>query len=155
MDTLGWVALTRGETDIAAKWVKEGLTYAQRRDDIEVQCMAMRYLSRLARGAGDEKLAVEYLEKAEKLAANLSEGFKAAVATDRAFQALDRKDLREAEKWTERSRDGFEKMRDFVRSARKNADLAQIYIEQQKMQEARKLLKKSAEMFELLGVKGT
>jgi len=156
VDTLGWVALTRGEPENAERWVREGLEYARKTDDREVQCMAMRYLSRLARNARDSEVALDWLEQAEKMAAGLSEGFKAGLAIDWAlYYDLLEGNLQEAEKWTRKSCDGFRKMNDVVRSARKEVDLARLCLRQERLQEARELLTEPIHLFERLGVRGT
>ena|GEM_PF-417838 len=155
-DTLGWVALTRGELENAERWVREGLEYARQTGDREVQCMAMRYLSRLARNARDSAGALDWLKQADQIAAELSDGFKAGVAIDwAAYYDLIEGNLQEAEKWTRKSCDGFRKMHDVVRSARKDVDLARLCLRQERFQEARDLLVEPIHLFERLGVRGT
>jgi LuxR family glucitol operon transcriptional activator len=152
-DTLGWVAMTRGEREQALAWICKGLEYAARTNYREAECMAMRYMSRLTRSRHE---ALKYLVDAERLAEQLgSPGFKAGVAMSRAYYEMSEKNLKEAEKWMKRSRDGFRQVGDFLRSARKDVDLGSIYIKQGRLPEARDLLKQSVSVFEEMKVRGT
>lgn len=150
-DTLGWLALTWGEIEEADGWVRQGLSYAEKAGALDVTCIAMRYLYRLARLAGDINEALSYLKKAQQMAQQLnSAGLMAGVAIDWAYYELSQGNVQEAEKWVKQSRDGFREMGDIVRGERKMVDLAWVYVERGMLEEAKRLVNDSIPVFERL-----
>lgn len=146
--SMGWLALKRGELELAKRWLTKGLQCIRETKNLELECAAMRFLGRVYLAQGHVDLALEQYTKILPIAkANGFLGLIGGVNSDLSYWEMQHGALEKAEAYAHEAIDMFRKLND-IRAFDRSIMLANILVRQERFSEAEDLIKDKLDYLE-------